>query len=186
MLKQFSYFPLPLAGRAGVGVKIKRRQKMKYIFKLIAIISILSLAACSTFKNPQRGYFDQRKISDNIFQVMAFNNKSNSVELMKTAAMFHAAQITLKQGKKRFIILSEDFKTSRKLKIDLEDESEINRIKEDGYIIVDEGNENIKTNIKSILLIELINEKDPRYSDAYDAAKIVKELKPIVFLDNGG
>ncbi|MCF6343123.1 MAG: hypothetical protein L3J15_00400 [Devosiaceae bacterium] len=154
---------------------------MKNIFKLIAIISILSLAACSTFNNPQRGYFDQRKISDNIFQVMAFNNKSNSIELMKTAAMYSAARITIEQGKKRFIILNEDFKTTKKLKIDWDDESEIDKIKEDGYIVIDEGNENIKTNIKSILLIELINEKDPRYSDAHDAAKLLKQLKPIIF-----
>ncbi len=75
---------------------------------------------------------------------MAFNNKSSSVELMKTAAMYNAAKITLEQGKKRFIVLNEDFKTSKKLKIDWDDESEIDKIKEDGYIVIDESNENIK------------------------------------------
>ncbi len=106
------------------------------------------------------------------------------MELMKTAAMFHAAQITLKHKKKRFIILNESQKTNKKYKIYFVDEEEIEQAKEDGYIIIDKKPKTIKTEIKSILLIEIITKKDPRYESAIDAAKTVEELRPIVFLNS--
>lgn len=140
--------------------------------KAFAYIFALALGACATGYHPDgfTGGYSETQLSADIWQINVIGNGYTSTQRARSIALLRAAELTLRAGRQRFVLLGGDVSQQYAGSTPIM----ANRI--GGTIFVSGGDAISKP--EGSIIIRTVTPADPAFATALDARLIDAQLRP--------
>jgi hypothetical protein len=137
-----------------------------------ACIFALALGACATGYHPDgfTGGYSETQLSADIWQINVIGNGYTSTQRARNIAMLRAAEITLRAGRQRFVLMGGDVSQQYAGSTPIM----LNRV---GNTVFASGGDAIRKP-EGTIVIRTVTPADPAFETALDAKLIDAQLRP--------
>lgn len=148
----------------------------------VLLLSLILLSACSTTYGPKgpTGGYSELQVSDNVYRINVSGNGYTSQETVQSFALLRASELTLAAGKQRFVILDDKVDSQSEVYSSGFGSSTTNVYGSTAYTTYSSPTINTVTRAGGVVVIEIIEEQDPRFGTAYDARLLDRQLRPVL------